>query len=111
MKKLIAALTLLLAFTINANAQDKKVTQYSSKELGQKDADELTALVGLSETQSADYARLFEHKYKTLEDKNLSQERKDVLAKVIEDKVRAGLNAEQTAKLEKNKELFTRLTH
>ncbi|WP_162127296.1 hypothetical protein [Flavobacterium phycosphaerae] len=46
-----------------------------------------------------------------MEDKNLSQERKDVLAKVIEDKVRAGLNAEQTAKLEKNKELFNRLTH
>jgi hypothetical protein len=115
MKKLIAALTLMLAFSINANAQDTKNAQEaklsSSKELGQRDANELTKLVGLDDTQSADYARLFEHKYRTLEDKNLSQERKDILAKVIEDKVRAGLNAEQTAKLEKNKDLFTRLTH
>jgi hypothetical protein len=109
MKKLIAALTLMLAFSINANAQDSKLS--SSKELGQRDANDLTKLVGLNDTQSADYARLFEHKYRTLEDKNLTQERKDILAKVVEDKMRAGLNPEQTAKLEKNQELFTRLTH
>ncbi len=111
MKKLIAALTLLLAFSINANAQEKKASDFSPKELGQKDADDLTALLGLNPTENADYARLFEGKYKTLEDKTLSQERKDVLAKIIEDKIKAGLKAEQVEKLDRNQELLKRLTH
>jgi len=109
MKKLIAALTLLLAFTINANAQDKKAP--TRQELAKKDAYELTTFLGLTETQNADFMRLFEQKYEVLEDKNVSQERKEVLAKVMEAKIRATLNATQTEKLEKNPELFNKLTH
>ena len=113
MKKLIAALTLLLAFSINANAQERKLAPSTSEslKLGQKDADELTKLVGLTEIQNQDYARLFEHKYRTLENKDLPQERKDVLAKVIEDKMRAGLDAKQLEILDKNPELVKKLTH
>jgi uncharacterized protein YpmB len=111
MKKLIAALTLLLAFSINANAQDTKPSTAPKSTQGQADADELTKLVGLNQTQNADYARLFEHKYKTLENKDLSQERKDVLARVIEDKMRAGLDAKQNDLLDKNPELLKKLTH
>ncbi|WP_333600677.1 hypothetical protein [Flavobacterium sp.] len=106
MKKLIAALTLLLAFTINANAQDKKVL--SSAEQGKKEAADLTAYLGLNETQNADFARLFEQKHQTLEEA-LTPERKKELARVIEAKIRASLDADQTNKLEKNPELFKRL--
>ena len=53
MKKLIAALTLLLAFTINANAQDKKA---SSADKGKKEAAELTQFLGLTETQNINFA-------------------------------------------------------
>ncbi len=109
MKKLIAALTLLLAFSINANAQDKKSTR--SHELAQKDATELATFLKLDKTMSDNFLRLFELKYTTLEDKNLSVERKKALASAVEAKIRATLDATQTDKLEKNKELFNRLVN
>ena len=113
MKKLIAVLTLFLAFSINVTAQEKKLAPSSDqiKELAQRDANDLTKLVGLTEAQNADFFRLFENKYRTLENKELSQERKDILAKVVEDKIRATLDAKQTATLEKNPELLKKLTH
>jgi hypothetical protein len=109
MKKLIAALTLLLAFSINATAQEKKAT--NSHDLAKKEATDLAAAVGLTETQTADFVRLFELKHTTLENKTLSDERKKVLATSIEAKIRATLDATQTDKLEKNKALFDRLIH
>ena len=60
MKKLIAALTLMLAFSINANAQDKNTT--SAYELGKKQAAELTEYLGLDKVQDENFARLFEQK-------------------------------------------------
>lgn len=110
MKKLIAAITLLLAFTINANAQDKKAVG-TPIELAKKEAAELSTAVGLTPTQVEDFVRLFESKNKTLQETNLSAERKTALANVIEAKIRATLDEKQTAKLEKNQALLTKLTH
>lgn len=56
MKKFIAALTLLLAFTINANAQEKK--ELTSAEKAKKEATALSQYLGLNETQTADFERL-----------------------------------------------------
>jgi LAS superfamily LD-carboxypeptidase LdcB len=118
MKKIIAVLTLLLAFTINANAQNKKSTtavkvqdkkELTSVEKGKKDAEELTAYLGLNDTQNADFYRLFEQKHRTLEDKNLSVERKKEVSRIIEAKIRASLDGDQIQKLEKNPELIERL--
>ncbi len=123
MKKLIAALTLLLAFSINANAQTKKtavanvatnvankdVKTPTANELAKKDATDLTAFLKLTPTETDNFTRLFELKYTTLQDKTLSDERKLSLSRAVEAKLRASLNAEQTDKLEKNKALFTRL--
>ena len=109
MKKIIAALTLMLAFSINANAQDKKNT--TSYDLGKKQAAELTQFLGLDKTQNESFARLFEQKITILDDKNLTQERKDEFSRVIEAKIRATLDGNQMEKLEKNKELFQKLTH
>ena len=107
MKKLIAALTLLLAFSINANAQDKKDS--TSLEKGKKEAMELTEYLGLSETQAADFTNLFEHKHRTLEDKTLSVERKKEVARVIEAKIRATLNENEMDKLDQNPALLKKL--
>lgn len=107
MKKLIAALTLMLAFSINANAQDQK--ELTASEKGRKDATELTQFLGLSATQSEDFYRLFELKHKTLEDKNLSAERKTELNRVIESKIRASLDGVQMEKLDKNPDLLKKL--
>ena len=63
MKKFIAALTLMLAFTINANAQEKK--ELTSAEKAKKEATALSQYLGLNETQTADFERLFEQKHRT----------------------------------------------
>jgi hypothetical protein len=107
MKKLIAALTLLLAFSINANAQDKNTISAADK--GKKEAAELSEYLGLDKTMNENFARLFEQKNSILEDKNLSQERKTELARVIEAKIRGTLDAKQIDKLEKNPALLKKL--
>ena len=128
MKKLIAALTLTLAFTISLNAQIKKSTtaeevteikemasveeskkEIASVEKSKKYAEELSAYLGLNDTQNQDFYRLFEQKNRTLEDKNISVERRKEVSRIIEAKIRASLHANQSEKLEKNPELFKRL--
>ena len=110
MKKFIAALTLLLAFSINANAQDKR--ELTSAEKGKKDAVALAQYLDLDQTMTADFERLFEQKYRTLEDKTLSPERKAEVSRIIEMKIRATLSEPQMEKLQSNKDLFKSLiTH
>jgi hypothetical protein len=109
MKKLIAAFTLMLAFSINANAQDKNTT--SAYDLGKKQAAELTEFLGLDKVQEENFARLFEQKISVLDNKDLTQERKDEFSRVIEAKIRASLDQNQIERLEKNKELFQKLIH
>lgn len=123
MKKLIAALTLALAFTINANAQDKKSTvnadkaktqstqQLSAGEKAKNEATELAQFLGLNETQKADFQRLFEQKHRTLEDATLSQERRNEVSRIVELKIRATLDGNQMDKLDKNPELLKRLVN
>jgi hypothetical protein len=106
MKKLLFILTLICAFSINASAQESKL---SSQDLARKDAAELTELVGLKDGETENFFRLFETKYTILEDKNLSQERKTILSNTIEAKIRASLNEKQIAVLEANPELFKRI--
>jgi len=107
MKKFIAALTLLLAFSINANAQDKK--ELTSAEKGKKEAVALAQYLDLNETQTADFQRLFEQKHRTLEDKTLSQDRRAEVSRIIEMKIRATLTEAQMEKLQVNKDLFKSL--
>jgi hypothetical protein len=107
MKKFIAALTLLLAFSINANAQDKK--ELTSAEKGKKEAVALSQYLDLNETMTSDFERLFEQKHRTLEDKTLSQERRSEVARIIEMKIRATLSDAQMEKLTSNKDLFKSL--
>lgn len=107
MKKLIAALTLMLAFSINANAQDKK--ELTATEKGKKEAAELTQFLGLTPTQNDDFYRLFEQKHRILEDATLSAERRVEVNKVIEAKIRATLDGVQMEKLEKNPDLLKKL--
>ncbi|MDN3677992.1 hypothetical protein QWY90_11815 [Flavobacterium paronense] len=110
MKKIIAALTLLLAFSINANAQDKNAPS-SAHVKAKKEAAEITEFLGLDKIQNENFARLFEQKITILEDVNTSAERKAELSRVIEAKIRASLDGSQMEKLEKNTTLFEKLIH
>lgn len=109
MKKLIAALTLLLAFSINANAQDKVLDGLDSAAKGKKQAAELSEYLGLDQTTNENFARLFEQKFTVLEDKNIQPERKTELSRVIDAKIRATLDGTQIERLEKNPDLLKRL--
>ena len=118
MKKLIAVVTLMLAFSINANAKAKKTAVKEVKEVtelqdpqvaSKKDAGELGEYLGLKDTQVMDFQRLFEMKHTTLQDKNLSEERKMEMRRVVEAKIRASLDGNQIQKLESNPELFKKL--
>ncbi len=119
MKKLITAVTLMLVFSINVNAQDKKTTVKEGYEVtemlfepaiaAKNDATELADFLGLNETESVNFERLFEMKHTVLQDKNLSQERKTEMSRVVEAKIRATLDGNQMEKLEKNAELFKKL--
>jgi len=55
------------------------------------------------------FAKLFEQKFTILEDKNLEQERRTELSRVIEAKIRGTLDGNQMEKLEKNPELLKKL--
>ena len=108
MKKIISTFLFLLCITVAANAQDKKAP--SINELGKKDAMELSKYVGgMSETMKADFARLFEYKYRTQEEIKGSEERKKELSKSIEAKIRATLDGNQMDKLDKNPALLKKL--
>lgn len=106
MKKLVALLTLLLAFTISANAQESK-DRYA--EAAKKDALAVTEYLGLQPSQQEDFTRLFQMKHETLGDPNLSAERKKEMSRIVGLKIRASLTEAQLAKLDKNPDLIKRL--
>ncbi len=110
MKKIIAVLTLFLAFSLNANAQDKSgYVNMNATEKAKKQASELSEYLGLDSTMNENFFRLFEQKFTILDDKNIKPERKAELARVIEAKIRGTLEGELLDKLEKNPELLQKL--
>ena len=111
MKKIFLIFTLLFAFTVSVNAQEKKpaaAQKIDAKVEAKKDADDLSRLLNLNSTQNADFYRLFEMKYQLLQE-NLSEERKAILSRDIEAKIKASLNADQIKTLVDKKDLFNRL--
>ncbi len=118
MKKIIAVLTLLFAFSVSANAQDKKAvskteitkTELTPDVLAKKEAEELAKFVGLKSEVIDDYTRLFERKYKLLSHPGLTEEGKSEIKSTIDAKLRASLTPEQMEKLDKNPALLKKLT-
>jgi hypothetical protein len=110
MKKIIALLTLLLAFSINANAQEKAgYIGLNSTEKAAKQAAELSEFLGLEDTMKENFAKLFEQKFQILENKEITEERKKELSRVIEAKISGTLDSDQMERLKKNPELLNKL--
>jgi len=109
MKNLLGALVLFLAFTVNASAQEtfKKVDE---KVEAKTNLAALSEVVPVQGTLSEDLFRLFEYKYRNLNE-NLSADKKAELAKIIELKLRATLSAEQMQSIEKKPGLLKKLTN
>ncbi len=106
MKKIILIFAVVLTFGFTTNAQSKKL---SSKEAANADAKELAQVVGLNDTQTQDFARLFEQKYLMLEIPNLSNERKSIVSSSIDAKLSATLNEKQMKALDSRPGLHERL--
>ncbi len=119
MKKIIAVVALLFAFSISANAQEKKVTvkEVAAKETitpeiaGKNDAKALSDLVKLDEKEFQIFSDLFQTKHRILAEQGLSQERKTELARVIDAKIRATLSADRVDTLDKNPDLLKKLVN
>lgn len=108
MKKIIAAFALMLAFTVSAQAQDKKV---SAESKGRQEAIELADYLKLTSTDLENFARLFQAKHDMLADPNLSPEKKKEVYTIIEKKIEGTLDGNQLQKLQANKELWAKVTH
>lgn len=106
MKKLFFTLSLIFALSLSANAQDKKAPV---EVLAKKEVAALTEMIGLTGDQQADLYRLFEQKYRTLNDATLSNERKAEFVRVADLKLQATLTGDQIQKLEANRKEYDKL--
>ena len=118
MKKVIAVLTLLLAFTINVNAQqdkkqDKKhdISNNTTAPADAKnDAAILAKLVELTPTEENTFTRLFTKKYRILDSPESTEDEKNEIVKAIDGKIRATLTDKQMKKLEENPDVYAKMT-
>ncbi len=110
MKKILSILVLLLAFTINANAQEKEFKKVDEKVEAKNNLAALSEVVQLDGKLSQDLFGLFEYKYRNLNE-NLSAERKAELAHIIELKLRATLDSKQMEAIESRQGLLKKLTN
>jgi hypothetical protein len=108
MKKTIAVVTMLLAFTINTNAQDKKI---SSKEAATYDIEALCAKVSIEEPLKSDLLRLMMMKHDALSDQTLTKDQKESARKGYEHKLMSGLTKAQREQLLKHPDLVKKLTN
>lgn len=104
MKKFIAILSLFFAFTIASFAQANPA------DLAKKDVASLSEAVTLSEQNKATFLELFKKKHEALSKPGLPDDKKKVIYKSIDAKLRGTLSAEQMAKIDSNPALLKQLT-
>jgi len=106
MKKIIALLALFFAFSVNATAQEN-ATQIEKN--AKKDLEALIGVVKLDSNMESAIYKLFIKKHDAMSAPNMTAERKSEISSIIETKLRASLNGEQTVALEKNRAIWTQL--
>lgn len=124
MKKIIALFVIMLAFGVNANAQQKKAAPAAqntavNKANSQKNADfsdaalkdiaTLSDYIKLTPQQETGLKAVFEYKHKTYAE-NISDERKVIVAKNVAGKMNSILKDDLFAKIEGNTQLMDILT-
>ena len=108
MKKLIAAVTLLFAFTISTQAQDKKVTV---EQAATTDVAALGQKVTLNESLKKDMYTLMVMKHESLSDATLTAAQKSDISKTYIHKVMAGLTPEQRTAVSGDAKLMKQLAN
>lgn len=108
MKKLIAVVTMLLAFTVSANAQqDKKA---AIEQAAQKDVAALIEKITIDQSLKQDMYTLMVMKHEQLAQAKTKAE-KDKVSAMMEQKILSGLDKEQAQAMKNNPALLKQLTH
>lgn len=122
MKKIIALLVVTLAFSLGANAQQKRdvhAVQMSTldanaqekiKQAALADIAELTKVVALDNQKKDIYTSLFETKHRMYVSANNEPERNAQVARIVEAKLNAGLSADDIKKINNTPGLMKKLT-
>lgn len=108
MKKLIAIVMVLFAFSISANAQTGK--QASKEEAAQKDIAALISKVSIDQTLKQDMYTLMVMKHEMLAAATTAAEKQKV-TDMVEHKILTGVSKEQRQTLTNDKALLKQLTH
>lgn len=116
MKRIIAILTLSLAFSLSSNAQQAKkntdanqTTTISSKETVLQNISDLTKTVKLDDQLAKDLTSLLFMREEAVNNARTIEEKKSLFDRFSQ-KLMGGLSPDQLKKLQDNKELYTRLT-
>ena len=108
MKRILFIFTMMLAFGVTAQAQDKKASAASK---ARQEAVEMTDFLKLNSTELDSFTRLFQMKHETLENPNINAAKKKEMSVIVEKKIEASLDGNQIEKLRANKTLWEKLTH
>jgi len=108
MKKLVAVVTLFLAFAVGANAQeDKKMDAVNA---AKADAVKMTEKLNLTPDQQSAFVNLFVMKHQMMNDASATDAKKKEITEVMNAKIRATLTPDQNQALDNNPELLASLT-
>jgi hypothetical protein len=118
MKKIIIAGIFALAFSVSANAQTKKtVVAPNKKELvsmtpeqaAKKDGTAISEFLGLDETKTEDFIRLFIMKHQVMQDKSGTVESRKEMSRIVGLKIEASIDSKQLEKLKSNTALYNQV--
>ncbi len=108
MKKVIALVMFLMAFAVNVEAQEKKM---STDEAAKNDIIALTSKIKISESLQQDLLTLMTMKHEIIQDQTLSAEKKSSALKAYEHKLMSALTPKQREQLTSDKALLKKLTN
>ena len=118
MKKIIIAGIFALTFSVSANAQSKKtVVTPNKKELvsmtpeqaAKKDGTAISEFLGLDETKTEDFIRLFIMKHQVMQDKSGTVESRKEMSRIVGLKIEASIDSKQLEKLKSNTALYNQV--
>ena len=107
MKKLVAVVTLFLAFAFSANAQEGKQDAVNA---AKADAVKMTEKLNLTPDQQSAFVNLFVMKHQMMNDATVNDAKKKEVTEVMNAKIRATLTPAQNQTLDNNPELLAQLT-
>jgi len=108
MKKLVALVTLFLAFAVSANAQEDK--NMNAVNAAKADAVKMTEKLSLTPEQQSAFVNLFVMKHQTMNDAGATDAKKKEITEVMNAKIRATLTPAQNQALDNDPELLATLT-